>query len=274
MRIAVTNDDGIEAPGIAVMARRLRDAGHDVVVAAPDREFSGAGASVGADLRKVGGVLVRERDVDGIPGFAVEGPPALCSLLAIRGAFGDPVGFVVSGINAGPNMGPSILHSGTVGAVVTAGNFGVSGLAVSLAIAVERSEGHFDTAAAVAEVVVARMLADEDGDRALVGNLNVPDIPVEDLRGLHVTTLDATPGFRSTGVEVQEVEAGTRRMRFVYERLEVDPPVGSDVGSLAAGYASLGWIASLQCVDPPHWHGELDELVAHALGGATTGSRA
>ena len=114
MRILLTNDDGIDSVGLHVLARAMRPFG-EVVIAAPDREFSGAGAALGA-LHLIQPEVHRAH-VDGIDeAWAVTGPPALCVMFSRLGAFGAPFDLVVSGINPGANVGRSVYHSGTVGA--------------------------------------------------------------------------------------------------------------------------------------------------------------
>jgi 5'-nucleotidase len=129
----VTNDDGIASPGLHVLAAAIAEAGHDVVVVAPSSDRSGVGAALGlvhAD---------QHLDIERVelPGYAhldaysLDGPPGMCAVAGRLGAFGEPPELVASGINAGLNTGRAILHSGTVGAALTAQNFGCSGLAVS-----------------------------------------------------------------------------------------------------------------------------------------------
>src|SRR4051795_1377673 len=168
MRILVTNDDGVDCVGIHVLARRLGALG-DVVVAAPDREDSGASAALGT-LHLIR-PEVRRIAIDGVPeAWSVSGPPALCVVLSRLGVFGGKFDLVVSGINPGANAGRAIYHSGTVGAALTARNGGVSGLAVSQAVAGFGVEGqgwdemiadqHWDTAAEIGARVVEVMLAE------------------------------------------------------------------------------------------------------------------
>jgi len=148
MRVLVTNDDGIDAEGLHVLARFLVRAGHDAVIAAPSTDASGSGAALGVfhadshiDVKRV-----HVPDCDA-PAWSVAGPPGLCTLAARLGAFGAAPDVVVSGINAGLKTGRAILHSGTVGAALTAQNFGAKGLAVS----VEAAEPwRWDTAATIA----------------------------------------------------------------------------------------------------------------------------
>lgn len=129
MKILVTNDDGIDAEGLHVLARRLTDLG-DVVVVAPDREYSGASAALGA--LHVIRPEVRPAEIEGVAeAWSVSGPPALCVTFARVGLFGGPFDLVAAGINPGANTGRAVYHSGTVGAAITARNAGIPGLAVS-----------------------------------------------------------------------------------------------------------------------------------------------
>src|SRR5262245_14158128 len=114
-RILVTNDDGIAAPGIRVLARAVADAGYDVTVAAPRYEASGMSAALTA-VTKAGRIVLERRDLDGVPAYGVEASPSYIAMLACLGAFGPPPDLVVSGINRGANAGHAVLHSGTVGA--------------------------------------------------------------------------------------------------------------------------------------------------------------
>ena len=118
MRILVTNDDGIDSIGLHVLVRAMcrLDGGHEIVVAAPDTEYSGAGASLGA-LHLIR-PEVRVARIEGCTAsavWAVTGPPALCVMFSRLGAFGEPFDLVVSGINPGANVGRAVYHSGTVG---------------------------------------------------------------------------------------------------------------------------------------------------------------
>mgnify|MGYP001040009549 CR=1 FL=1 len=256
MRVGLTNDDGVDAPGLAHLARHLHSLGHEVVISAPVRDMSGAGASTGADLRLIRGFEVRETTVAGLPAHAVGAPPAVCALLAVRGAYGPPVDVMVSGINPGANVGTSVLHSGTVGAVLTVGNFGVPGLAVSLDTSVETTDELWASAAHLASAVLERMRRHRV---VAVASLNVPALPLAEIKGVRTTRLDATPGFRSTGVRtVQDNGDGSRLLTFTYAKMErvLDP--ASDVAALLDGYASLTWLNSVSAGDPPPGFADLD----------------
>ena len=127
VRILVTNDDGIDSVGLHELALALVDLG-DVTVAAPDTEYSGAGASLGTmHLRRP---EVHDARIEGVDrAWSVSGPPGLCVIYGRLGLFGDPFDLVVAGINPGMNVGRSVYHSGTVGAALTARNGGITGIA-------------------------------------------------------------------------------------------------------------------------------------------------
>jgi 5'-nucleotidase len=227
VRILVTNDDGVGSPGLAALARALRDAGHDVVVVAPDRDYSGSGAGVGP-LHLTGAIGYQPVGLDGdIPASAVDGPPALCVLAACLGGFGPPPELVASGINAGANTGRAVLFSGTVGAALAANNLRRPGLAVSQAFA-DVHEWGSAAALAVALVPYAAGL----GRRAVL-NLNVPNVALDALRGVVPAPLD--PGGTVQAVVVER-EAGVLELRYP-ERPGLTE--GTDTALVAAGYATL-----------------------------------
>src|SRR5437868_128727 len=149
MRILLTNDDGIDGPRLHVLAHALRSLPVDLVVAAPTEDLSGAGAAIGP-LHLRGGLELEPAtlpDLPDVPAYRVDGPPALAVMLARLGVVGDPPDLVVSGINPGNNCGRSTLHSGTVGAALTALNFGGAGIAISLGpAAIETDPFEWETA--------------------------------------------------------------------------------------------------------------------------------
>jgi 5'-nucleotidase len=174
MRVLVTNDDGVASPGLHALARALVDDGFEVIVVAPDREMSGSAAAIG-QVHVEEGIDAERVDLprlDGVPAYAVAGPPGLCVLTARLGGFGDPPDLVVSGINPGANTGRAVLHSGTVGAALTAANFGCRGLAVSIDVStLHLHEQARETVTvgdgdrARAEVVESREIGDDPGAR-------------------------------------------------------------------------------------------------------------
>ena len=128
----MTNDDGVDSVGLHVLARAMTSVG-DVVVAAPDKEYSGAGAALGT-LHLMQPEIHRWELAGVAEAWAVSGPPALCVMFGRLGAFGPKPDLVVSGINPGANVGRSVYHSGTVGAALTARAGGISAIAVSQAV--------------------------------------------------------------------------------------------------------------------------------------------
>lgn len=259
MRIHVTNDDGIESAGIHTLARALADTGHDVFVVAPDRDWSGSGASIGElDIERP--LPVRRVEIPGapaIPAWSVDAPPASTVLGTMLGGFGDPPDLVVSGINAGLNTGRTVLHSGTVGAALTAQNFGASGLAVSVAVG---SEWHWDAAA---ELVVEVLDLIAAAPRRSVLNLNVPALPRSEILGLRWASLapfgPVRAKVRSRNDSAIEIEL---------EATGYDPPVETDQGCVDRGYASLTTLAGIAEAWPEPPLDTDGEVVAHLVPGA------
>jgi len=242
MRLLVTNDDGIDAEGLHVLARQLVRAGHDAVVAAPDGDASGSGAALGV-FHADSHIDVKRVDIPdcGAPAWAVSGPPGLCVLAARLGAFGEPPEVVVSGINAGLNTGRAILHSGTVGAALTAQNFGAKGLAVSVEAV---TPWRFDTAATVALEVLDQLI--EAPPRSVL-NLNVPALPRGELRGLRWARLAA---FGAVRAAIGEVEADGR-LQIELRATDDTLPDDTDTALCEAGYAALTSIVGIVESWPP-----------------------
>lgn len=242
MRLLVTNDDGIESEGLQVLARHLAAADHDVLIVAPDGEYSGSGAALGA-FSPDQGLAVRRMELDGlesVEAWALAGPPALTVLAARLGAFGEPPEFVVSGINAGCNTGRSILHSGTVGAALTAQNFGISGLAVSIE---DSDPWYWDTAAAIATEVLDQVA--RAAPRTVV-NLNVPARPRDQVRGIRWARL-APFGAVRTAISSQTDE----HVQFELVATDYHPETDTDQGTVEAGWAALTTLVGVVEAWPP-----------------------
>ena len=254
MRILVTNDDGIDSIGLHVLARAMREHG-EVVVAAPDREYSGAGAAVGAlHLLQP---EARHATIEGIDeAWSVTGPPALCVMFACLGLFGEPFDLVVAGINPGANVGRSVYHSGTVGAALTARSRGISGVAVSQSVTGFGVEGQgwddmllgqrWHTAAEVASVVVGAVLADPPSEPVVL-NVNVPNVEVAELRGWRRTEVGVLPQ-RAMAVATMEPmvgHEGAYSVRMTWgEAIEL--PDTTDVGAVESGDVSITYITRLE----------------------------
>jgi 5'-nucleotidase len=229
-RALVVNDDGVAAPGIRHLAEVACEAGLDVVVAAPLRESSGSSAALTAS--QVDGRIVVERrgldGLDGVPVYGVDAAPGFIALIASRGAFGPPPALVLSGINRGLNTGHAVLHSGTVGAAMTGRVNDCRALAVSLDVG---DEMHWDTARVVARDAIGWLLAI---GAAHVLNVNVPNVPAADLRGVRQGELARFGAVQTTIAEIGE---GFVRLGIADEHADAEP--GSDAAIVAAGYASV-----------------------------------
>jgi len=177
MRVLLSNDDGYLAPGLHALWERLQ-AQYRIDVVAPDRDRSGASNSL--TLNHPLRVSHRER------GFlVVEGTPTDCVHLAVTGLLDPEPDVVVSGINAGPNLGDDVIYSGTVAAAMEGRHLGLPAIAVSLA---SFRPKHFDAAARVVECI----LNASDSWSVPAGtvlNINVPDVPWSDIKGLKSTRL-------------------------------------------------------------------------------------
>jgi 5'-nucleotidase len=235
----VTNDDGIESEGLRLLAGAALDARLDVVVAAPPREASGSGSAMtpisASSISADGRVVVERRKLAGLDGtavYAVEALPAFIAFTAVRGAFGArPPMVLLSGINRGPNTGRAVLHSGTVAAAMTASLHGVPAAAFSLDIRGEAEPEQWETAVAVARQVIPALAGLRAG---VVLNVNVPNVPLDRLRGLRQATLAA-----GGAVEVSIVAAEEDDLQVTVTEAAEQPASGTDLAALAAGYASL-----------------------------------
>lgn len=225
MRILLSNDDGYFAPGIDHLARALADLG-EVTVVAPERDRSGASNSLTLDRP-----LSLRRTANGF--YHVNGTPTDCVHLAVTGMLDTLPDMVVSGINHGANMGDDTIYSGTVAAATEGYLLGVPAIAMSL---VGKSGTHFATAAHVAHQLVQRYLANPVKEPMLL-NVNVPDIPLAELKGIKVTRL----GRRHKAEPV--VKATTPRGETVYwvgaAGEAADAGEGTDFHAVASNYASV-----------------------------------
>ncbi|HZX33708.1 MAG TPA: 5'/3'-nucleotidase SurE [Rhodocyclaceae bacterium] len=177
MRILLSNDDGYFSPGIAALADALKDLA-EIVVVAPERNRSGASNSLTLDRP-----LSVKKAANGF--YFVDGTPTDCVHLAVTGILDPLPDMIVSGINHGANMGDDTIYSGTVAAATEGFLLGIPSIAISLT----SFEGkHFDAAGRVARDLVERYLRSPIPQPMLL-NVNVPDLPYEQLGGIEVTRL-------------------------------------------------------------------------------------
>jgi len=229
-RVLVTNDDGVESAGIRALAGVGVAAGFDVVVAAPSWDSSGASASLTA-VEEGGRFLVDRRHWDDLPEVdvhAVEAAPAFIVRAGLEGAFGEKPDVVLSGINIGQNTGTSVLHSGTVGAVLTASTHRCRGLAVSIAMG---GPLRWETPAHFAGRALTWLL---DAAPGTALNLNAPDVPVDLVAGFVRAHLSSAGVVQAT---LTEVGKGYVRLSYVEGDGHLEPD--SDAALLAAGYATI-----------------------------------
>jgi 5'-nucleotidase len=225
MRILLSNDDGYFAPGLAILAKTLAGLG-SIIVVAPERDHSGASNSLTLDRP----LTVRES----ANGFRfVNGTPTDCVHLAVTGLLHEMPDMIVSGINLGANMGDDTIYSGTVAAATEGYLLGIPSLAISLT---SKAGRHYETAARVARDLVERFQKSPFGEPLLL-NVNVPDIPYEELKGLEVTRL----GKRHKAEPV--IQATTPRNQTVYwvgaAGSAQDAGPGTDFHAVASGRVSL-----------------------------------
>ena len=228
MKILISNDDGYRAEGI----KRLREALAtlaEVTIVAPDRNRSGASNSLTLD--------VPLRIFEAEPGvhFVVGGTPTDCVHMAVSGLFDYEHDMVVSGINEGENLGDDVLYSGTVAAAIEGRFLGLSAVAISLAIKPE-SDRNFSAAAEVSRMLIQQLLA-KPPQQPLILNVNVPDLPLNLIKGFRSTRL----GFRHRSEPV--IRAQDPRGRPVYwvgpAGGHQDAAEGTDFHAIQEGFVSV-----------------------------------
>ena len=178
MNILVSNDDGVLAPGLALLADVCREVGN-VTVVAPDREQSGTSHSL--TLHRP---LRPTRRPDG--GWQIDGTPTDCVMLAVQALMPTRPDFVFSGVNHGPNMGEDVLYSGTVAAAMEAVTLGVPGIGISFA---GNQPETMATYRPLLLELVRRITEVRDFPEQMLLNINLPRIPASEVRGIQVTKL-------------------------------------------------------------------------------------
>lgn len=225
MRILLSNDDGVHADGIKVLFDELVKV-FDVTVVAPDRNCSGASNSL---------TLLNPLRAQTLGnGFiSVNGTPTDAVHLGAAQLMRPQPDLVVAGINHGANLGDDTLYSGTVAAATEGRHLGMPAIAVSL---VSSDPKHFQTAAVVTAKFIERLLEHPLPSDQII-NINVPDVPLDELKGIQVTRL----GNRHKAETMKKVQDPWQRDIYWYGRLgeELDAGVGTDFHAIANGYASI-----------------------------------
>jgi 5'-nucleotidase len=249
MKILISNDDGYRAEGLQALTNALATLA-EITVVAPDRNRSGASNSLTLD------VPLRVFPYDKNRFYVGNGTPTDCVHLAISGLFDFDHDMVVSGINDGANLGDDVLYSGTVAAAVEGRFLGLPAIAISLVIK-QNSSQHYATAARVASELVMRVQRSPLTSTIL--NVNVPDVPYEQLKGIEVTRL----GYRHRSERI--VRSEDPRGRPVYwigpAGVGHDAGPGTDFHAVENGYVS---VTPLQ-IDLTR-HSQLDDMRAWLTG--------
>jgi 5'-nucleotidase len=225
MKILISNDDGVHAPGLAALAASLEKVA-DITVVAPDRNRSGVSNSLTLENPL--------RIVTAANGFySVNGTPTDCVHLAVTGLLKELPDMVVSGINEGSNLSDDVLYSGTVAAATEGRFLGVPAIAISLAG--PRCE-HYDTAAMIAKIMV-ELLRKQPLTADTVLNVNVPDLPFSELKGIQVTRLGTRHIAEPT---IKGLDPRGRKIYWVGQPgPEQDAGPGTDFYAVNTGYVSV-----------------------------------
>ena len=231
MRILIVNDDGIHAKGIRTIAARLATK-HDVTVVAPDSEKSATSHAITIH-RPLRVSNAHPAGLEGIPCYVIDGLPVDCTKIGLAHIMKEGVDLVVSGINHGHNLGSDIIYSGTVAAGLDAVIMGCRGMAVSIAASFPM---HIDTAAIVAENIIDSGLFSDAPDDILY-NVNVPDVPVEELKGLRASRQGKT--VYADAIEVRCDPRGNDYYWMGGRLIEDQTEEDTDVSLVRRGYASI-----------------------------------
>ncbi|MEM8669613.1 MAG: 5'/3'-nucleotidase SurE [Planctomycetota bacterium] len=230
MRILLTNDDGIYAPGLAALEQQLRHLG-EVVIAAPATEQSGVGHSI----TFLTPLTCKSIHRDGRHwAWAVDGSPADCVKLSIGELFRDePVDLVVSGINNGLNAGINVLYSGTVAAAIEGAFFGVTSVAVSLEY---NEDADFQSAAVLARNVIGGLIKQPQSKGKLF-NLNIPTVATESPTDVKIVPMALAQYGRQ--YEKRQDPGGRNYYWAMWSEPESPPPETADVTELRKGNVTL-----------------------------------
>jgi len=233
MRILITNDDGIDSPGIGALAHVFRSE-HSVAVVAPSGNRSGVSHAITADEA----ITMERRHDTSVLSYSCSGTPADCVFLGSTELSPSPA-LVISGINHGPNLADDVYYSGTVAGAVEAALLGIPALAVSLACDHTKpfERRYWESAAEVVRHCVA-IAFESLRDATCYWNLNVPNRPLDSIEGVLVTRLGRK---RICGRMVGEERDGATQYYRAWESpFETDrETLGTDIGAVHAGYASL-----------------------------------
>ncbi|MDY6915346.1 MAG: 5'/3'-nucleotidase SurE [Candidatus Cloacimonadota bacterium] len=225
MNILLTNDDGINAAGINILYDNLKRKGHKLVVVAPDKEQSATSHSI--TLHNPLRIIKQKKNF-----YAVTGTPTDCVILAEQVITSDDIDLVISGINAGPNMGEDVLYSGTVAAALEAMFLKIPSIAISMASFIDL---HFKTGAKFIVELLDKGMADiiKEGE---IFNINVPNKKYEEVKGVKITQL----GHRHYDDFVtQQCDPRGRNIYWIGGKAVWEKDEGTDTKAVSEGYVSI-----------------------------------
>jgi len=223
VKILVSNDDGYLAEGINVLAERLRKK-HQVIIFAPSENKSASSSSLTID-KPLKPVKISESI------YTINGTPSDSTHFALCGFFEEEFDLVIAGINFGPNMGDDVIYSGTVAAAIEGRFVGFPSIAISLA---SWDGKNFDTAAKVAEVIADNVEFSELSSNTVL-NINVPDIPFNEIKGFKTTRL----GKRHQSENIIQDKENTSLYWIGENGKEADNGSGTDFYAIKNNYVSI-----------------------------------
>jgi 5'-nucleotidase len=229
VKILLTNDDGIDAPGLWVLAGELQKIA-EVTVVAPDEEKSAIGTAV--SLFRPLRIEEITPPINGVTAYKSDGTPSDCVIIG-HGKLVPDVDMIVAGINPGPNYGEDVFISGTVGAAMQGYTRGLPALSVSSS-AFKFSPPSMAAGARVAAALVRRMAA-ENFPRIFF-NMNVPDLPLDGIKSIELTRLARSSHINTV---TEEVLDSVKQYRLVRERLVGSDSEGTDIQAVVRGNLSL-----------------------------------
>ncbi len=230
MRILLCNDDGIHAPGISALYQAVRDLG-EVRIVAPESERSAVGHAITLSNPLKTKQVMKNGELFG---YSVDGTPADCVKLAVSALLDEKPDLIISGINLGPNAGISVIYSGTVSAATEGTILGIPSMAVSINTF---TDPVWETAGQIARRMAARLLEKGLPPDTLM-NVNVPNLPLDQIRGYRVTRMG-----RSRFVEIFHRRTDPRGNEYYWMDGEMqmldDMAHNTDLRALEEGYVSL-----------------------------------
>ncbi len=233
MHILLTNDDGVNAPGLLAMAQALK-ADYQLSILAPDRNWSASGHVKTMDRP----LRVQSTELsDGTPALSSDGAPSDCVALALLGLVEEPIDLVISGINSHANLGQDVTYSGTVMAAMEAVISGVPGIALSLDYPKGGARGcDFEVAAKIGASLAKQLLA-KQLPKGVFLNINVPCLPLNEIRGVAITR-QGTRVYHD--VLVKRMDPIGRPCYWIGGDAPTGiPEIGTDFKALQEGFVSI-----------------------------------